>query len=412
MPALKQAHGNWVAGDRFWDRETELDLFLNRIKEGANILLVAQRRMGKTSLMKEAGRRMEGSFTCVFVDFQDACSAQDAIAALSAALQPHKSLWIHTTELFANILNRVEKIGIDDIGVTLRAGLTAGNWAAKGDRLFSILATAENPVVLMLDEVPILVNRLLKGNTFTITPERRAAADAFLSWLRKSTLAHQGVVRVVLSGSIGLEPLLRQAGLSATVNNFSPFDLEPWDESVAVECLRALAEEYGIHLRDDVELEMIRRLGCCIPHHVQMFFEHAYVHCVRRKTVDLVPADIDEIYRTGMLGARGHAELTHYEDRLKTVLGLEKLSLAIEMLSEAALTGSLSVDALRILGNEYEFEGESTMEVEKHILWVLEHDGYLMKKADEYVFVSPLVCDWWQKSHGMFFVPASKREAE
>jgi len=410
MPKLKQAHGNWVAGDRFWDRETELGLFCDRLEEGANLLLVAQRRMGKTSLMKETSRRMGDRYTCVFVDFQEAASAQDAIAELSVALQPHKGLWNQTKELFSSILDRVEKIGIDEIGVTLRAGLTAGNWAAKGDRLFTILASADKPVVLMLDEVPILVNRLLKGDTFAITPERRAAADAFLSWLRKNTQAHQGVVRVVLSGSIGLEPVLRQAGLSATVNNFSPFDLEPWDEPVAKECLHALAEEYGVHLRDGVESEMIRRLGCCIPHHVQMFFDQAYVHCTRRKTTELLPADIEEVYNTGMLGARGHAELTHYEDRLKTVLGLEKLPLAIEMLCEAAVSGALNVDALRVLGGEYSFDDEGTTDVEKYILWVLEHDGYLTKKDDEYVFVSSLVRDWWKNSHGMFFVPVSQRE--
>jgi hypothetical protein len=31
---LKMAHGNWVAGDRFWGRETDLEIFASRIDEG------------------------------------------------------------------------------------------------------------------------------------------------------------------------------------------------------------------------------------------------------------------------------------------------------------------------------------------------------------------------------------------
>lgn len=33
-PKLKRANGNWVDGDRFWDREVELDLMLDYIRSG------------------------------------------------------------------------------------------------------------------------------------------------------------------------------------------------------------------------------------------------------------------------------------------------------------------------------------------------------------------------------------------
>src|SRR3990172_4849423 len=45
MCAMQQAHGNWVTGERFWDREEDLARFISQIREGAHILLVAQRRM-------------------------------------------------------------------------------------------------------------------------------------------------------------------------------------------------------------------------------------------------------------------------------------------------------------------------------------------------------------------------------
>jgi len=406
---LRQAHGNWVTGDRFWDREEEIELFSRKTREGAHLLLVAQRRMGKTSLMKEISRRLSNEFECVFVDFQNATTPQDAIAELSLALRPHKSLWLRGRELFANVLERVEKIGGEDLAVTLRAGLAAGNWASKGDELLAILADAEKPVLLLLDEVPILVNRIVKGEEYVVTPERRRIASEFMSWLRKNSLRHQGQVRIVISGSIGFEPVLRQAGLSGTINNFVPFELKPWSNDTAVGCLRALAKQYGLNYRDGAEAEMVRLLGCCIPHHVQMFFDHAQTYCVRKKVTELGPQEIAEVYQTEMLSTRGHAELTHYEERLKLVLGIEKMALVLDMITEAAVSGCLSAAVIMRLQWDYEFVGEATADVQKEILWILEHDGYLTQTPAGYAFVSNLLRDWWRSRYQMFFTPVLKR---
>ena len=111
-----------------------------------------------------------------------------------------------------------------------------------------------------------------KGADYRITPERRQQADLFLSWLRENSIRHQGKIRIVLSGSIGLEPVLRQGRLSATLNNFEPFELKPWDEDTACGCLEALAASYELEFEPGVPGEMVEMLGCCIPHHVQMFF--------------------------------------------------------------------------------------------------------------------------------------------
>ncbi len=80
---LKQAYGNWVEGDRFWDRESDTKLLIDKLDEGAHILLVAQRRMGKTSIMKEIKRQLNGRYTCLFVDLQKASFAEDAIVEIS-----------------------------------------------------------------------------------------------------------------------------------------------------------------------------------------------------------------------------------------------------------------------------------------------------------------------------------------
>jgi len=406
---LKQAVGNVVTGDRFWDRETDLALLTNKIDEGANILLVAQRRIGKTSVLAELHDRLKEQYTCLFVDLQKARSSAQAVAALSLAMHDYKALRDKVREMFANILDRVEKVGVGGLDVTIRDGLTGGNWMEKGDRLFEILAGAEKPVLLMLDEVPIMVNYMVKGHDFKITAERRAQADEFLSWLRKNTIEHQGKVRTVISGSIGLEPILRQVKLSATINHFLPFELEPWAEDTAIGCIKALANEYGVTLQDGTAQEVAKKLGCCIPHHVQMFFSHIYDRCKRKGKMECSVQDVGEVYGKEMLGVRGHAELTHYEERLEMVLGKELFTLAVDMLTEAAVEGCLTKEAIAALREEYTLEEADIVEAQKEVIWVLEHDGYIRQSKEGYVFVSKLLKDWWKNRHGAFFTPVSER---
>src|SRR5437870_5636939 len=101
---LKRSTGNWVVGDRFWDREIEQKLFEEHIHEGAHLLLVAPRRIGKTSLLKETARRLHDRYLCLYVDLQKAQSAADAIVELSLAAHPHTPLWDKAKGIFQNVL--------------------------------------------------------------------------------------------------------------------------------------------------------------------------------------------------------------------------------------------------------------------------------------------------------------------
>lgn len=363
--------------------------------------------------MREA---IDGRYLCLHVDLERAHSPADAIVELSIATLPHAPLCAKTKNVFSNVFDqvagRIESVKVDDVSVALRSGLNSGNWQSKGDRLFELLAANEQPVVIFFDEVPILINRILKGNDYTITPERRSETDAFMSWLRANSIRRKGRIRIVITGSIGIERVLAQAGLSATLNTFTPFELGPWAPDVAVGCIRARASECGIDIDRSVAEHMVASIGFCIPHHVEVFFERVYQEC-RRRGIRHVSAELtDEVYNTGMLGVRGHVELSHMEERLKMVLGPD-LSLAFELLTETALTGNLTPEAVSTISRDYKFAGRTQSEVLREILSIAEHDGYLLKDdSGAYVFQSKLPKDWWAGRFGFGFQRASERKGE
>lgn len=400
---MKQAHGNWVTGETFWGREAELKLFTQKIIEGANILLLAPRRMGKTSLMHEASKRLDSHCTCIFIDLQKSETSADALMELGRAIYPHKNLRQKMATTASGVLKTcfkaVGEVSVYEFGFKLRGELTEGNWDIEADKLLDVLAASGKPVVIFMDEVPIMVNRILKSGGSGVTREGHGKADKFMSWLRKNTLRLKGKVCFVVSGSIGFSPVLNQVGLSATLNTFATFQLNPWDRSAAEGCLQALAKEYGIVLTPQVIGEMVRLLGCLIPHHVQMFFSHLQDYCVRGKISSPTAKDVGAVYYAEMLGARGYNELIHYEERLKLVLSDGLLPVTIAILAAAAIKRVLRHSEISTILSEYGFTGQAAKEAENRIFQVLEHDGYLMKRATGYVFVSRLVRDWWKKRH-------------
>lgn len=416
---LRKGGSNWVEGDRFFDRESELEALEERVRDGTHTLLTAQRRMSKTSLVRELLRRLAESkeFETVFVDLEAAANPADAIAEIGVQAKPLHGAWGQIKDSFANILkdagDHFEELAVADIKVKLRAGIDAGNWPQRGDAVFAALASGGRPVVLAIDELPILVNRLLKDDKDRIAPEGRQAVDEFLSWLRKNGQNHRGEVSIILSGSVGLEPLLGQAGLSAHANIYSAFDLRPWSEETATSCLKALADSYEVGLPNGIAQDMCRRLRCCIPHHVQMFFDKLHDHLRHADRQEASPDDVAWVYAHEMLGVRGQADLQHYEGRLRTILGRAGYPVALEILTATAVKGRLEGNAVDLYRTHYSTQeaddGDGPPSVED-VLHVLRHDGYLERQNGGYRFVSGLLEDWWRSRYGENFVPVVESE--
>ena len=137
---MKSSTGRWVSGDDFFDRERELRLLESRVRDGNHVLLTGQRRMGKTSIARELGRRLESEgWTSLFTDVEDAVGPEDVIADIAQAVHPIRSI----SSRFAATMGRwldenVEEISASDFRVKIRAGMS-GSWKRHGADLISFL---------------------------------------------------------------------------------------------------------------------------------------------------------------------------------------------------------------------------------------------------------------------------------
>lgn len=163
----------------------------------------------------------------------------------------------------------------------------------------------------MIDELPIFLTRMLRADGDA------GRVEEFLSWLRAMVqqLGLNGPV-VVVSGCIGLEPLVRRLRIADRINHFSSLRIGPWSREESVACLGRLAASHELRFGDGVAEAVYEAPGVGVPHQVQALFarlrESALMQGHRRVSVD----DVEQVYRTKMLGASGQNDLAHYETRL------------------------------------------------------------------------------------------------
>ena len=194
--------------------------------------------------------------------------------------------------------------------------------------------------------------------------------------------------------------MLHQAGLDAQANHLHPFELKPWSQNIAIDCLGSLANSYDLDLPFEVRDAMCTRLRCCIPHHVQLFFDQLHNHMRLEGRTNATVDDVETVYHRDLMGVRGQVHLEHYQSRLKMVLSDERYGDALEILTDAAVNNGMLTPAMI----ECFFVSKSPdAEVERqwmtNLLYVLQHDGYLEPVDGGWRFVSGLLEDWWRSRY-------------
>ncbi|MCY4059575.1 MAG: ATP-binding protein [Gammaproteobacteria bacterium] len=78
-----------VIGDDLYGRQQEVDQLWTALERLENLLMLAPRRVGKTSLMRELHRDPRANWDVVYVDVEDARGAADLFARVMAELAQH-----------------------------------------------------------------------------------------------------------------------------------------------------------------------------------------------------------------------------------------------------------------------------------------------------------------------------------
>ena len=112
---MRSSTGRWVSGDDFFNRDGELSILESRIRDGNHIVMTGQRRMGKTSILQELGRRLEEKgWIFLFADVEGAISEEDVVTKIAEAVHRYQPLprraWNIVGRRSAELWRRVKQV--------------------------------------------------------------------------------------------------------------------------------------------------------------------------------------------------------------------------------------------------------------------------------------------------------------
>ena len=384
-----------VVDDDLYGREYELARLWERLEQGEHVLMLAPRRVGKTSLMLELRRAPRKKWDVVYVDVEGAAGPADCVAAIVAELAAdpryrNRFEGIPFSNAVKDVFARLQSVSVDVLRVELKDAM-GREWEHAADqllaRLTSLPDTGSN-LLIIVDELPLLVSRLLRAG------DRRHEVELLLSRLRhwRQAPALRNRIRTLIGGSIGLEGILRRAGLSGSINDLAPFHVESWGRATAVEFLNRLGSDCDFRLDGESITHMLELLQDPVPYHVQLFFS------ALRDASDGNPSGvsrklIERCFEERLAGARGTAHLDHYADRLEIAFDEREHDMARDILSRACRrAGGVRLAAL---GDLLRLSDRAV----RSVLRDLEADGYVRNTGSRIEFRSNLLRVWWRKHH-------------
>jgi hypothetical protein len=389
--------GNTVQGEDFFDRERELASVLDRL-ETDNVLLLAPRRVGKTSLMyriqekeKKLGR------LAAYLSVADVNSELQFVQKLYEAAQrwsPGKSAIKKLAGgPLGRFMKRIKKLGVAVVSIEL-ADNAADQWAELGAALARVLDALDQRCVFLVDELPIFILSLLRQEP------TGARARTFLNWFRQLRQDPESSRRVrwLLAGSIGLDTVTQRLRLGDTINDLFLFnELGPFSPEIADAFLTELGKSYGIHLPSSVKAHVRSRLGWLIPYHLQIFFSKLRERGDGKAAGRITTADVDAVYEA-LLTPAGKGYFDYWEQRLAEELGTPDDRQALDLLNAVAKNpDGEPLEILRsVLGARLSDPEQRDRQL-RFLLDVLRSDGYLVLEGERYRFRSALLRDFWTR---------------
>ena len=385
---MKNCVGQVVRGDDFWDRVHELASIWDAVLNGSHVLLVAPRRVGKTSIMRHMQDNPKKGYLVVYIDTESADSENEFWHKLLNALMEEEFIGRvkKYTQKFGRILEEINIKNISTKGVTFGDDTTV-DYATAFEKLIKGL-DYKIKLIIMIDEFAQTVENIIKY-------EDEKSAESFLRThraLRQNiTLSKQ--VSFVYAGSIGLESVVSKMGATKLINDLNSIKVKPLEDKDAIAFTMLLASSVGIDIREDIIIELLDEIEWFIPFYIQLIIQELKTLSREQSTIIIE----SKMIREAMHRAISHQNLfASWRSKLKDGFKKKGYLYAKEILNKISEEDTLSSLKIQNIANKHALDEDYA----KEIIHSLEYDGYINNNDDVkmYRFNSPILKQWWYKN--------------
>ncbi len=383
---MQNRTGKPVRKGDFFDRQQEMKELWHLV-ERDNVLMLAPRRVGKTSVLLRMRDLPRQGWQCSFINVEAVDSEAQFVARLLAnlyRLNPEGTIWSRLGEGLWRVLQGIAKVGPVEVDLTR---VIARDWQEVGSSVLRLLGQLPGKNLLLVDEFPIFVRRLLRSQDGV---ERTRLLLDWFRMVRLDPSIEDADVHFLLAGSIGLDAVVAKVGMTGTINDLVTFWLGPLTTAKGSELLAELGKGEGMELDEGIRRRILSHITWPIPYHLQLMVDQL-LRQVRFHGATLSEMLVDQAYEA-LFTAANRKYFSHWEERLQDKLLEPQERDLMRTLLEAAARDPSGMDA----GTLLQLRNQVAPDVdERAVVLALEHDGYLVEHQGRWRFASSLLRDWW-----------------
>lgn len=372
-----------------------------KILQTQGLVLSAERRIGKTTILKKMEAEPKSDFRLIYRDIEGCSNAADFATKVTSDIN---DCLTHYQALKEKIRKFWRKAGGTEVGGILRLPPSqATHWRDRLERSFTLLSdslksTPNKFIVLAWDEFPLLLKKIASR-------EGENHAMDILDQLRALRNSHSQI-RLIFTGSIGLHHIisdLKELGYSNSPhNNMRTVEVPPLAKKDAIELAKQLIQGEG--LGDDPGDACAKVIADSVDYFP--FYIHLLVNAMLNEKLNPTPENAKKLVDAALTDSADQWYLRHYYERLAQYYDklAEYVRLALDLIAEEQpisleqlltqlrLRGSNTLDTAGLAMLK---KGEDGL---RKLLWRLLQDHYLLREADGcYRFKYKIIHSWWLK---------------
>lgn len=377
--------GQAVRGEDFWERPFILEDIIEVVIRGEHVLLVAPRRVGKTSLMYKLMDTFGDEYVVIYVNTQAAHSVNQFWEKLFDALMDEE--FVSTLQQRArNFYTQLSSLRLSEAsikGVKFGEGKIIDYAKAFEELLKSY--DGDKKLIIMMDEFSQTVENI---NRY----ENMEKAEQLLEVHRELRQNHKLSQKAsfIYAGSIGLESVVANMKSSKNINDLVSISVPPLEDDDASKFVLHLCKSNDMNINKSDIQYILEKIEWLIPFYIQLVVQELKRLHRRDKTINKSVID-DAIEK--VLGYK--KVFIHWLERLE-IFSKEETAFAKEILNIISKENTIASNDLFNMATKHKLEAYDAQQ----IVHALKYDGYINNSDDEHIyrFNSPILRIWWYRN--------------
>ena len=363
-----------------------------RVLERQSLVLTAERRLGKTCIIKKMNVEAPGPYLTLYRDLERVHTTREFAELVLHDVHTYLSKLGKALHRARQFLERLGGTALPG-GIKLPQGVAIDWKELLTTTIEDLVERQEQAVILFWDEVPLMLGNIVKRQGDT-------AAMEVLDLVRSLRQMHAGL-RMVFTGSIGLHnailSLRRHGYANAPINDMQIEDVPPLAPVDAKRLALLLLEGEDIKSDDrNATASAVAEGVDGIPYYI-----HHVVDQMARIGGPANTDSVQQIIHARLTDPQDQWHLRHYYDRIKDYYTEPERPFVLGLLDVVAGSDtSLSFEDVfnRLKASVVTEDRETTLD----ILTRLQLDHYLVQESEGmYRFRFPLIRRWWKLHRGL-----------